>query len=437
MGFKKFVFNKMTVMAIIMATLYQVFMLGIYLTGYKYTDSHADNATIVYVNSDGKSGSKMVDSLASKLDYKEKNVSTVEKGKELLEDHKAMMVINIPNGYTKALTTGENAHFNFYMSSAGDQTSSGTAKALSSALTSKINEAVTSKKMQATMLKIMQESAKPQVQAAINQAKVADPTLSNNAAKLAATTTAIQAKVDVNLSQKVKTMVNLNNVTSHVTDLNTKKTPMNKSMAPMMTALAGFVAAMTATSMLFGSFTKAVKRNFKDKWKAFGALELIFLGVSVASAAMSTIMLMIINGISGEVIFQMFGSTLLNAFVSFQLLSVTNLIFGQLSIFVNLPMTLIQAISSGAIMAAPVMHPVFRFLRQILPVPSTWQLNEVILFDANPTFSPLLHLILIGLIALGISLIVLCIRFRKDSSNNTIDNGEQIAETEAASATIV
>jgi hypothetical protein len=436
MNIKKFIFNKMTIMALILASLYQVFMLGIYLSGYKYSASHTDKATVVYVNNDGKTGATLIDSLASKLDYQEKHVATVKKAKTLVQDHQAMLVVNVPKGYTQALTSGKTAHFNFYMSSAGDQTSSGTAKALSSALTQNVNEAVTSKKMQATMLAVMQEAAKPQVQAAVNKAQAADPTLASNPEKLAATTTAIQTKIDATLTTKVKTLTNLNNVQSSIIDLNKKETPMNKSMAPMMTALAGFVAAMTASSIIFGGFTKVVKRNRKDKWKAFASLEIVFLGISVAAAIVSTLTLMIVNGISGEIIAQMFGATTLNIFVSFQLLSVTNLIFGQLSIFVNLPMTLFQAIASGSIMSAPVMSPVYRFLRNLVPVPSTWQLNEVILFDAKPTASPLLHLIIIGVVALAISLLLIFIRFRRDSSNNTIDTGEQMAEVEAASSAI-
>ena len=182
----------------------------------------------------------------------------------------------------------------------------------------------------------------------------------------------------------------------------------------MIAALAGWFAAMTSSTMLFSSFDLEAKKKAKNKWKAFFSLQAVYVLVASGAAFASAGLLMLINDISWSVACQMFGATFLNLFVSFQVLGVTNLLFGPLAILVNIPLILVQAITSGSIMSAPLMPPVYRFVRELLPVPSTYQLNLNILYDTSATFDPMLHLFLIGGCALVIELILIFIKYRKD-----------------------
>lgn len=405
----------MTLIAFILAVLYQVFMLGIYLSGYKYTATHMDNSTIVYVNQDGAAGKKLVNSLSSGMNFKSKHVKTVKAGEQALKDHDAVLVINVPKHYSENLAAGKKAHFNFYVNSAGDQISSKTGDSVASGLTDKVNKAITSKKMMATLSSTMLAAAKPQIDAQVQAAVSADPTLSTDSAKFAATQQQITQQFTQKIDKQAKSMAELNNVSSSMTDINTKSTNMNKLMAPMMVGLAGFVAAMTCSSILFSSFTKEAKRKGKNKWKAFWGLEIIYLGVSAAAAIASSLMVVLINGIAPLMALQLFGISFTLTFASFQLLNVTNLLFGALSMIVNIPLVLVQAISSGSVMSVPVMLPFYRFVRQILPVPSAWQLNMDVLFGTNTSTNPGLHLVMIGVISLAISLILVFVKFRKSA----------------------
>lgn len=421
MNLKKFIFNKMTLMAFVLAVLYQFFMLGIYLGGYKYTAKNMDNSTIVYVNHDGKSGQTLIKSLSKSMNFKSKHLTTIKEGKQYLRNHKAVLVMDVPSHYAEHLAAGKQAHFNFYTNSAGDSLSNQTGSSIASEVTKKMNAAVTSKKMTATMTRVMVRAAKPQITAQIKAAIKADPTLATNKTKLATTQKQITQQFTTKFEKQSASMTKLNNVTAHSTDINTKSNPLNKMMAPMMVGLAGFVAAMTCSSILFSAFTREVGKKARNKWKAYFGLEIVYLGVAVMAALASTMMVVLINGLAVIPALQLFGVSVVNTFVSFQLLNLVNLIFGQLSIFINIPLVLIQAISSGSVMAAPLMLPFYRWLRVILPVPSTWQLNLDILFHTTSSGSPALHLVMIGIISLVLSLFVVFYKY-KPSKDKTIES---------------
>lgn len=414
MDVKKFIFNKMTLFAILFAMLYQIFMLGIYLGGYRYTANHPENATIVYVNNDGKNGAKIIDKISDSMDFKSKKVSSVNKAKDYLRDHEAVLVMEVPENYTEDLSNGKTVQLNYYVNSAGDSMSKSFGTAVSTKVTDKLNETVTSKKMQATMVNLLLAANQDKLKEDIQATLAANPTAATDPAQINAIQEQVKEQYTKQFTAQAKELATLTNVKNNTVDINSKSTDMNFLMAPMMSALAGFVAAMTSSTILFSSFDLESKKKAKNKWKAFLCLQVVYMMVAAGAALASAGLLMIINDISWDIAFQVFGASFLNVFVSFQVLGVTSLLFGPLGILVNIPMILVQAITSGSIMSAPLMPPVYRFVREFLPVPSTYQLNLNILYNTSATFDPVMHLVLIGVCALAIELLLIFIKYRKD-----------------------
>lgn len=75
-------------------------------------------------------------------------------------------------------------------------------------------------------------------------------------------------------------------------------------------------------------------------------------------------------------------------------------------------------------MAQPLMLPFYRFIRDLLPVPSTWQLNLDILYNTTSSGNPVLHLVLIGVISLVVSLLIIQFKFKpsKDKAIESLDD---------------
>ena len=265
MDVKKFIFNKMTLFAVLFAMLYQVFMLGIYLGGYRYTANHTEDATVVYVNKDGKNGAKIIDEIADNMDFKAKKVSKLSEAKDLLKDHKAVLVMEVPKNYTEDLSNGKSVQLNYYVNSAGDSMSKSIGTTVSTKVTDKLNETVTSKKIQATMVQLLLGANQDKLKADIQATIAANPELAADPAQMATIQKQVTEKYTKQFSTQAKDLANLTNVKNNTVDLNSKSTDMNFLMAPMMAALAGFVAAMTSSTMLFSSFDLEAKKKAKNK----------------------------------------------------------------------------------------------------------------------------------------------------------------------------
>lgn len=409
MSLKKFIFNKLTLIAVIFASFYQLIMIGINLNGYKYASKHLDESTIVYVNHDGKTGQEMIDNLVKNLDFKDKQMNSVKKGKQLLEDHEAALVLEVPKDYTKDLSQGKSVSLNYYVNSAGDSMSRSLGSNVATNITDKVNETVTSKKMQKIMSQLMLASAKDQIEEDVKKTVQSNPGIATDAQKLEQVKQDIIASYTKNFDEKAKELASSRNVTAKITDVNNKGNQMNQTMAPMLSSLAGFVAAMTASTIIFSSFDYTAKESSKNKWKAFFGLEVVAILVSLGAACVAALTVYGINAIEFEEALKLFASSVLNILVSFQVVIFTNLLVGQAAILINLPLTLTQSITSGSIMQESLMPPIYQFVRHFLPVPSTYQLNLNILFGTTTTKDPVSHLLVLGVGYLLVSLIIVFI----------------------------
>lgn len=412
MSYKKIIFNKLTLIALVVSVIYQIAMIGIYIGGYRYTADRMDQSNIIYVNQDGDAGDEIVKSIQESLDFKHQEVSDLTEAKEFLENHKAALIINVPKNYAEDLAAGKSVALNYFYNSSGDTISRQTGTALASSITNKLNLAVSEKKMQEVLVKSMMTVAKPQIEADIKAA------VGTNISQAEAVTKTVTEKYQTQFAEKAKQAVDLNSVSENSTDINPKSTSkLNLIMTPMIAPVSSYIAAMISSIILYSFvFKKAVRSNVSRKWKAWAVYELNYLIISLATGLTGALMLAWVNGFNQEITLKLFGILSLNTFVSFQLIAAVYMVLGALAFLVTLPLTLAQVVASGTMMPEYLMAPALQAIRPYLPVSSSWQLIQDTIFMSTMHDAPVKQLVLIGVVSLSVVLVALPIRYRKDDS---------------------
>lgn len=412
MSYKKIIFNKLTLVALVVSIIYQIAMIGIYIGGYRYTADRMDQSNIIYVNQDGEAGDEIVESIQESLDFKHQDVSDLTEAKEFLENHEAALIINVPKNYAEDLAAGKSVALNYFYNSSGDTISRQTGTTLASSLTNKLNLAVSKKKMQAVLVKSMMTVAKPQIEADIKAA------VGTNISQAEAVTKTVTEKYQTQFAETAKQAVDLNSVSENSKDINPKSTSkLNLIMTPMIAPVSSYIAAMISSIILYSFvFKKAVRSQVSRKWKAWAVYELNYLIISLATGLTGALMLAWVNGFNQEITLKLFGILSLNTFVSFQLIAAVYMVLGALAILVTLPLTLAQVVASGTMMPEYLMAPALKAIRPYLPVSSSWQLIQDTIFKSNIDGAPVKQLVLIGVVSLSVVLVALPIRYRKDDS---------------------
>ncbi|MGT2833482.1 YhgE/Pip domain-containing protein [Streptococcus halotolerans] len=411
MTFKKIILNKLMLIAMVIAVVYQVAMIGIYIGGYKYTADRPENSKIIYVNQDGDKGKDIVKSMKNALDFASQDEQSLTKAKAILRNHKAALVINIPENYTEDMAQGKAVKLNYFYNSAGDTISKQTGTTVANQLTNKLNLAVSSQKMQAILVKSMMEVSKPQIEADIKKAVGTDPT------KLDSIQKTVTAKYQERFTQMAKNAVNLNSVSENSKDINPKPTSqMNLIMTPMIAPVSSYIGAMISSIILYSFvFKKAIRSNVSHKWLGWLALEVDYLLISLAVGGAGALMLAWINHFNQEVTFKLLGILTLNTFVSFQLILAIYMLLGAVAFLVTLPLTLAQVVTAGTMIPEYLMAPALKAIRPYLPVSSSWQLIQNIIFKTSTDTDPLMSLMMIAGVTMVISLIILPIRYHKNA----------------------
>lgn len=413
MTFKKIILNKLMLIAMVIAVVYQIAMIGIYIGGYKYTADRPEKNKIIYVNQDGDKGKAIVKSMKKSLDFASQDEKSLKEAKSILRNHKAALVVNIPENYTEDIAQGKAVKLNYFYNSAGDTISKQTGTTIASKLTNKLNLAVSSQKMQAVLIKSMMEVAKPQIEADVKKAVGTDPT------KLDAVQKTVTAKYQEQFTQMAKNAVNLNSVSENSKDINPKPTShMNLIMTPMIAPVSSYIGAMISSIILYSFvFKKAIRSNVSRKWLGWLALEVDYLLISLAVGGTGALMLAFINHFGQQTTLKLFGILSLNTFVSFQLILAIYMVLGAVAFLVTLPLTLAQVVTAGTMIPEYLMAPGLKAIRPYLPVSSSWQLIQDTIFKTSTDTDPLLQLAIIAGVTMVISLIILPIRYRKNATS--------------------
>lgn len=370
MKFREFLKGKGATSAIFMGVLYAVCMLGIFLPGYTAIPGNIDQLPIAIINDDeGEFGGQIAESLEEQLPFE--NIKTDVSNKvalEDLEDNELALVIHIPKTFSADLKNSEGpSSIEFTLNEAG-------ATVVASSMNqvvSQINTQLSAQFSQQTAEGILMNFNVPK-----EQAKEMAETIENS-------------------------------YVSNVVTLNDIPDGMHNNMLPMFLTMALYVGAMIAAMQLVGAFK--ANRGKATKTRLFIYVQVTAIIVGLIAGVVSTIIVMGINDLSGDLFLKIFGQQILNYWASFNFTATVIFLFGEAGMVLNIPILLVQTLANGAVIPRDMMYAPYEWASHISPMYYSVQAYFANLFGSTSVSPYLLGLAVVGLVAMFINIIIVWI----------------------------
>ncbi|MDW0115088.1 ABC transporter permease [Sporosarcina saromensis] len=367
MKFREFLKGKGATSAIFMGVLYAVCMLGIFLPGYTAIPGNIDQLPIAIINDDeGEFGGQIAESLEEQLPFE--NIKTDIPNKaalEDLEDNELALVIHIPKTFSADLKNSDVASsIEFTLNEAG-------ATVVASSMNqvvSQINAQLSAQFSQQTAEGILMNVNVPE-----EQAKELAKSIENS---------------------YVGDIVTIN----HIPD------GMHNNMLPMFLTMALYVGAMIAAMQLVGAFK--ANRGKATKTRLFIYVQVTAIIVGLIAGVVSTIIVMEINDLSGDLFLQILGQQILNYWVSFNFTATVIFLFGEAGMVLNIPILLVQTLANGAVIPRAMMYAPYEWASHISPMYYSVQAYFANLFGSTSVSPYVLGLGLVGLVAMVINIVI-------------------------------
>lgn len=370
MKFREFLKGKGATSAIFMGVLYAVCMLGIFLPGYTAIPGNIDQLPVAIINDDeGEFGGQIAESLEEQLPFE--NIKTNVSNKvalEDLEDNELALVIHIPKTFSADLKNSEGpSSIEFTLNEAG-------ATVVASSMNqvvSQINAQLSAQFSQQTAQGIFMNFNVPEEQA----------------------------------KEMAKTIEN--SYVSNVVTINDIPDGMHNNMLPMFLTMALYVGAMIAAMQLVGAFK--ANREKATKTRLFIYVQVTAIIVGLIAGLVSTIIVMGINDLSGDLFLKIFGQQILNYWVSFNFTATVIFLFGEAGMVLNIPILLVQTLANGAVIPRDMMYAPYQWASHISPMYYSVQAYFANLFGSASVSPYLLGLAVVGLVAMFINIIIVWI----------------------------
>ncbi|KRM89966.1 hypothetical protein [Liquorilactobacillus cacaonum] len=404
-------------------------MLGIYLPGYKVATHNLKYAEIELINNDKSDGQKIANSIekgikkSKSTHFKLIQKSNILQAKNNLANHKNVLVIEIPKNYVESLKKGNSVKLNFFVSSAGDQLSHQLGTKIANNLTTKFNSGTLNNYYKATIYNILLKASATatkseitklttlQVQKQMQSIIAATPSLKNDSVALQNE----QSKIEANVSQKIQSqvykkvkqtinaqtnkIVKTTFVSANIKDLNTNRSNLYETMAPMFFSLSSFIAAMIGAMILSRGLKLTFLKGTK-KLRGWLYLELTYLIIAVISPIIGIIILKLVEPFSVKTLIEIYLQHILVSYTSLNLVGFLFEMLGNVAGLVTLPLILMQSFSSGSVIPYKMLPTVYKFFYNILPVPASVQNDVYLMFNVGSMNNSMTRLVIILVISL-------------------------------------
>ncbi|MGN7387500.1 YhgE/Pip domain-containing protein [Sporosarcina sp. SAFN-015] len=370
MKFREFLKGKGATSAIFMGVLYAVCMLGIFLPGYTAIPGNIDQLPIAIINDDeGEFGGQVAESLEEQLPFEKITTDISNKvALEDLEDNELALVIHIPKTFSADLKNSDvSSSIEFTLNEAG-------ATVVASSMNqvvSQINAQLSAQFSQQTAEGILMNFNVPE-----EQAKEIAKTIENS---------------------YVGNIVTINDIPDG----------MHNNMLPMFLTMALYVGAMIAAMQLVGAFK--ANRGKATKTRLFIYVQLTAILVGLIAGLVSTIIVMGINDLSGDLFLQILGQQILNYWVSFNFTATVIFLFGEAGMVLNIPILLVQTLANGAVIPRDMMYAPYNWASHISPMYYSVQAYFANLFGSTSVSPYLLGLAIVGLVAMALNIVIVWI----------------------------
>lgn len=241
-----------------------------------------------------------------------------------------------------------------------------------------------------------------------------------NASMLRSIMTSISAKVEQGLSQAqlqqaaaatgnaaLMTLQQTSSVDAKTVILN-EAGGMSRQMIPLMMVLASYVGAMLMALNLDQS-AQAVAGQI-GRWRRFIVRVIMSIGTAVVVSTCGTSLVALLGGAVSGGAWSLFGFQALMVAVFMLTAQMFVLLFGQGGMVFNIVLLSLQLVTSGAMVARPLLSNGYQVVSEWLP--ATYSVDGImnIMFGGSGTSTDISALLTIGLVALGIGAAAVGIR---------------------------
>jgi len=324
---KTFFKEKTTIIAIAVAFIYPLIMMGIFLPAYSAMPKNLPDLKVAIVNEDQKQGTEIVKQMKENLPFKMDTDMTLSEAREALDDREIYLVIHIPEDFTANLTDAEKqVTMNF-------ETNSGNTALVSSAMTMVVDE--------------MANTFDAQLESQMMQQMLVNLKVPEDQA--AEMTTMVQDKFQANI---VKT--------------NVPEDGMHNQLGPTFLTIACNVAALVVSLILVKSLDKL--RPVLGKWKSFIAMQLALLIIAITSPLPGLGVFFGLENYGSEVFLEMWLNHGLLVLAGCEIFLIFTMLFGQVGMLFNLSFLLAQVISGTGVLPKDILYGFYAKLSAISPV---------------------------------------------------------------------
>lgn len=317
--------NGSVIGGVIMVIFYQIVMISVFMYGYSAVPKDVNKLTIAIVNEDESAGKQIAQQLQEQLPFHIITDESIENAKGKLDDRDIHMIIHIPADFTEKLSEqGAHPVMDFFINQSNPAMVTSTMGQVSTEIANNLNQQFAMQSAQAIL---------EGVKMPVDQAK--------------------------ELAGDIPTKMTANTV-------NTNPIPagMHNQMAPFFLTMSMYTGAMIFSMLVVGA-TSAL-RNKMGKWQAFWSAQAVNVLVSIIAPLIGVIIYFSIQGGYGtETFLKVWLLHALELFAAIEFMSIFSILLKDKAIFANLPLMLIQTISSGAVVAYNMMPGLFKFISHI------------------------------------------------------------------------
>lgn len=349
--------NGSVIGGITMVVFYQIVMISIFMSGYSAVPKNVGEMTVAIVNEDATAGKQIAQQFGEQLPFHIVTDLKLDEAKKELDDRDIQMVIHIPEDFTQLLSTqGEHPQMDFFLNQSNSAVVSSTMDAVATQIITGLN----------------QQFATQGVQGLLEGMNM--PT--DQAKELAA---------DIPVK-----------MTPNVVKTNPTPAGMHNQMAPFFLTMANYVGAMIFSMLIVGAVNFLKPKM--GRGQAFWASQAVTAVVSLIAPLVGVIIYFCIQGGYGaETFVKVWLLHSLELFAAIEFMSIFSYLFKDKAIFFNIPLMLIQTISSGGTVSYDMMPGFFKFFSHISIMFYTVQTELSFFFGGGKTMQHLTGLIIMAL----------------------------------------
>lgn len=386
---KKMLQNRFVWVAVIMAIIYQLAMVGCYVWGFSQVSKKSVQINTQIVNQDaGPLGQRVGHELAKRLSA-QLTRGSLTKIRQKMRDNQVDLAIVIPKHFSNQITRGKVIELTELKNQGTQMIVAGTVRGITNTLPEILATMLTKQRTRRSLTQLV--------------TPIVLKRLAEQGVPTSAQVTMAQPIVKKQVNHIFKQINAQVRVKTHRLDRGRNQA--SWQMAPMFLTMAVYLGGMIAT-MTFVNVFNGFRVHY-SKWQTFVAV----VGCQVVMAVTSTIagvgLLMWLLKFSLPIFAQLYLQMILLQLVATNFALIPSMLFQPAGLWINIPLLMAGAITGTGTLPLPMLPTGLSWFHAITPLYPAVKATRHVLFQAGPVLDFDRQLLVIGLVSIGILLLIL------------------------------